>query len=65
MNAFGISPAQKPAIRMTLDGASQLDPAALYDAILIMADTMPAGDLERLANDLGRAAWDKQRNAPA
>jgi len=65
MNAFGIRPVQKPALRMALDGASQLDPAGLYDVILIMADRLPAGDIERLANDLGRAAWDKQRNAPA
>jgi len=61
MNAFGISPKPKPAVQMLFDAASQLDPAALYDVIQIIADRLPAKDMERLANTIGSVAWDKQR----
>jgi hypothetical protein len=48
---------------MVLDGASQLDPAALYDAIQVIADLLPPETLETLSNQIGRAAHMKQRNA--
>jgi len=59
-NAFGVA-RNKPALNMVLDGAAQLDPDALYDAIQIISDQLPAEDMERLANLIGRAAHQKNR----
>jgi len=56
MNAFKVKITPKPAMKMMMDGASQLDPAALYDAIQIIADMLPAEVLEELSNVLGRVA---------